>query len=144
MSEKKRKHYTLDELIKHGGRLDPAVDPWEGLTPDSLATEWPNDAMQPFAYRVISCRGDHIAVLPTRAQAHAVARNEDPKLNSIYAVYPDGSEKMIQGGLSILETFDGDDFEQHWRKVMEASGIDKSDIELTLNFYQKYDGLKRG
>lgn len=141
MSNHKRKKYNLDELLSQCKKSTfQTKDP----IPSILESEWPSYEVKPFAYRVVDWRITHLAVVQTRERAHAFQKHPDadPRLNWIYAIYPDETEILIQGGTSIMDDFDADDFESSWKKSMQAMNIDAADIKATLAFYRKYKPSK--
>jgi len=132
---KQRKKYILDKLLEG---TNPGQN--EDLIPTILDSEWPpyEDENKPFAYRVVDWRGEHVAVVSERKRAHELRSQTDfdPRLNTIYAIYPDETEKCIQSGLSIMDDMKAPNFEENWKAAMKAVGIEDNEIEKTLSYNQ--------
>jgi len=137
MSRKARKPYSLGVLVK-GCDENPllAEDQMTEISGDERPSYEASET--PFAYRIIDWRGQHVAVVKIRERAHELrSQNDlDTRLNCIYALYTNEKEKLIQGGLSVMEAFDQDNFEAYWREIMLKINIESDEIENTLTYYR--------
>lgn len=110
------------------------------LLPDTIASEWPPYEITPFAYHIINGQSDHLTIVMTREHSHAFQKNssDDPRHHTIYAIYADETEKLIQFSAATLGNTKSESFENDWRTLMESMQIEPTDIDITLKFYREH------